>query len=153
MSNHQHHDVLIAIAKLKKVEFFDDQIHAWMKPGLNLVNPITHPELQWRVGPPKWQEALRYAAQDGQVVEFHHDVHGWNHCAINDRPETYCFPDCVSEKNYRIRPEPKPDVVMRTYLKQGGRIVYNESEYNDYRANIRVTFDGETGKLKAAEVL
>ena len=56
---------------------------------------------------------------------------------------------------YRIKPEPKPDLVLRTFLRPVTSIgsVYNEGAWNDERANISLTFDGETGKLKAAEVL
>ena len=50
---------------------------------------------------------------------------------------------------YRIKPEPKPDVVeywesTLTFLGQCEDIK---------EANLRLTFDGETGELKSAEVL
>ena len=53
---------------------------------------------------------------------------------------------------YRIKPEPKPDIVHRT------RIVifepYTHGVKFDYGSeNIQLTFDGETGELKSAEVL
>jgi len=54
---------------------------------------------------------------------------------------------------YRIKPEPKPDVVeqyvAKGYTKYSGVRVAEHWE----RENLKLTFDGETGKLKAAEVI
>ena len=67
---------------------------------------------------------------------------------------------------YRVKPEPKPDVV--TYAALRGVCEYRRpkiicSSNNDWnncgapsytdRANIKFTFDGETGELKKAEVI
>ena len=49
---------------------------------------------------------------------------------------------------YRIKPEPKPDVVQCWYTSPNDWF-YQHSPKN----NLRLTFDGETGKLKAAEVI
>lgn len=48
---------------------------------------------------------------------------------------------------WRIKPEPKPDVVLYRALGKAGDCRPFEG------ANICLTFDGETGKLKSAEVL
>ena len=50
---------------------------------------------------------------------------------------------------YRVKPEPKPDVVVRYGAKLRGGL-YVEPWGNP---NLKLTFDGETGELKAAEVL
>ena len=51
---------------------------------------------------------------------------------------------------YRIKPEPKPDVVEHWYV----HATYRELIWADKDSgNLRLTFDGETGKLKAAEVI
>jgi hypothetical protein len=49
---------------------------------------------------------------------------------------------------YRIKPEPKTDEV-RFYR------LWHEGAYwsDENMANVKVTFDGETGKLKSVEVL
>ncbi|CAB5194772.1 hypothetical protein UFOVP172_28 [uncultured Caudovirales phage] len=47
---------------------------------------------------------------------------------------------------YRVKPEPKPDVVRQLYVDIDERI------FESTRSNLRLTFDGETGKLKSAEV-
>jgi len=60
-------------------------------------------------------------------------------------------PTWVGDCLYRIKPEPKPDVVRY------GMVVDNR--YGSLTLarcacdNIKLTFDGETGALKAAEVL
>ena len=54
-----------------------------------------------------------------------------------------------SEKHeYRIKPEPKPDMVRYFVLdQQSGELLQNPYH------NVRAIFDGETGNLKSAEVL
>jgi hypothetical protein len=56
---------------------------------------------------------------------------------------------------YRIKPEPKPDVVR--YLKKSPLHGWNETNHIagtcvEYTI-IRLVYDGETGELKSAEVL
>lgn len=61
--------------------------------------------------------------------------------------------------HYRIKPEPKPDVVYYgVYEEKDVRNRRSELEccftqLNDIGDHIKLTFDGETGKLKSAEVL
>ena len=53
---------------------------------------------------------------------------------------------------YRIKPEPKPDIeyfAEAFMLSTSKRPLMNECRY----PNIKLTFDGETGELKSAEVL
>jgi hypothetical protein len=61
------------------------------------------------------------------------------------------------EYEYRIKPEPKPDVVMSEYFFIEERINFNGGYIllcdSSKDSNIKLTFDGETGKLKSAEVL
>ena len=62
---------------------------------------------------------------------------------------------------YRIKPEPKPDVVAKGIIEWSGDIANGIADYaTDFRVsehwekdNIKLTFDGETGELKSAEVL
>ena len=51
---------------------------------------------------------------------------------------------------YRIKPQPKPDVVGRYRAEVNGFV--RGAELWE-RENLILTFDGETGKLKSAEVL
>ena len=52
--------------------------------------------------------------------------------------------------DYRAKPEPKPDLIRyaHAWIHPGSEVSAPSS--ND---NLRLTFDGETGKLKSAEVL
>lgn len=64
---------------------------------------------------------------------------------------------------YRVKPEPKPDVVAVGILELDVfplNLCKLASYHTEFRVsehwekdNVRVTFDGETGKLKSAEVL
>lgn len=81
---------------------------------------------------------------DGQVIEFKSIGEGeWS---IIDNPNWYPYFE------YRIKPEPKPDVVR--YARTSG---YNLCEmttpYKEEGDNLKLTFDSETGKLKSAEVI
>jgi hypothetical protein len=61
--------------------------------------------------------------------------------------------------DYRIKPAPKPDVVYYgVYNPEDARTRVVDLEFcftklNDEGDHIKLTFDGETGKLKSAEVL
>jgi hypothetical protein len=58
-------------------------------------------------------------------------------------------------EEYRIKPEPKPDF-YKSYLVFTNRI-YSEGDLLPLkgwtRPNLQLTFDGETGELKSAEVI
>ena len=56
---------------------------------------------------------------------------------------------------YRIKPEPKPDLITECKIIGAYRsIMWNRCWPGTVvGANLRLTFDGETGKLKAAEVI
>lgn len=75
---------------------------------------------------------------DGSEIEFHIGENEWD---LVGRPSW------LVEHEYRIKPEPKPDVVGYTEVRHA---------YANHRKpnhNLKVTFDGETGKLKSAEVI
>ena len=95
---HKHADVLRAIADGKEAQFKNQILGAWAETNHLNLNPITHPELEWRV-----------------------------------------------------KPEPNPDVVVVRHV-----CILNGNEFYSTRfekPNVRYVFDGETGKLKKAEVL
>jgi len=64
-------------------------------------------------------------------------------------------PSFLRDIEYRIKPTPKPDVV-REYEINPPPTVYQGlqaiSQFSNNR-NLRLTWDGETGKLKSAEVI
>ncbi len=66
-------------------------------------------------------------------------------------------PDWHENLEYRIKPEPKPDVVLGHHF-YAEPSLHTPSRWcivsdQDKDNNILLTFDGETGELKSAEVL
>ena len=59
-------------------------------------------------------------------------------------------PKWYYEFEYRIKPEPKPDVEFR-YTVNSRFLLQGCDSWE--KPNLKLTFDGETGELKAAEVL
>jgi hypothetical protein len=57
------------------------------------------------------------------------------------------------EYEYRIKPEPKPDVVKTICVRNCASDGVFMCEGFHEIPNLKLTFDGETGKLKSAEVL
>jgi hypothetical protein len=95
--------------------------------------------------PHKHAEIIK-AWADGAEIEFFE--HGkWNTKKHDFWSERY---------EYRIKPEPKPDR-YKSYLAFEGHI-YEEGDRHPFPSgcvypNLQLTFDGETGRLKSAEVL
>lgn len=90
---------------------------------------------------------------DGAEIEYLAMGHEWK--PIGENPQWF------ENSRFRIKPEPKPDVV-----KFGCFYAYANSEWQELRiydvqqrnlypntAQLKLIFDGETGKLKSAEVL
>ncbi len=75
---------------------------------------------------------------DGAEIEFSFNGYEWRPIAERGWRD---------DVGYRIKPEPKPDVVG--YAK----IISFWSSYQSSDHNLKLTFDGETGNLKAAEVI
>ena len=61
-----------------------------------------------------------------------------------------CEPMWLESAKYRIKPEPKPDVEFR-YTVNSRFLLQGCDSWE--KPNLKLTFDGETGELKAAEVL
>ena len=69
--------------------------------------------------------------------------------SINGDWTDVAAPSWSDDTEYRFKPEPKPDVVESVIMDLHGYRYPTQGE----KPNLRLTFDGETGKLKAAEVL
>ena len=54
---------------------------------------------------------------------------------------------------YRIKPTPRPDVVWYASPRIGGDMCAYMSKIPVAESNLKLTFDGETGELKSAEVI
>lgn len=68
-------------------------------------------------------------------------------------------PSWFPQDEYRIRPEPRPDVTLYCWvdnlvLDDPNLYGFITNAREHYKGdNLRLTFDGETGKLKSAEVI
>jgi hypothetical protein len=83
---------------------------------------------------------LIHAWAEGAEIEIRRD---------KDTPwDKTASPKWYYEFEYRIKPTPKPDRVCKFEIAKDGTIWLNPDG-----ANIKLTFDGETGELKFAEVL
>ena len=56
-------------------------------------------------------------------------------------------PDWLEDRRYRVKPEPKPDVDVLWFVTKTSCPIRTKA------GNLRVTFDGETGDIKSAEVI
>ena len=94
---------------------------------------------------PHKHAAIIKAWADGAEIEFL--THGPILYSTESRwlpAEGRCW---FSDVEYRIKPESKPDKTVSRWVYTDG------STAGCSQSNVRYTFDGETGKLKAAEVL
>lgn len=94
-------------------------------------------------GDVKWlKEKIAFA--EGKVIQFKDYQYRWN-----DLHRSQQLIPVWDESDWRIKPAPKPDVVKEW------RVIPNGVEFSHYHGepNIKVTFDGETGKLIKAEIL
>ena len=91
--------------------------------------------------PHKHAELIK-AWADGAEIEIKF-YNGWRDC----RPV-----DWSEHAEFRIKPEPKPDFVVYPHVAQyRGENGYGRAML--VKDKLKLTFDGETGELKLAEVL
>ena len=81
---------------------------------------------------------------DGAEIEVEHISYGWVNAPS---------PRWLDHAVYRIKSEPKPDVVEQYVAKKDSKYGCVRIAEHWEKENLKLTFDGETGKLKAAEVL
>lgn len=90
---------------------------------------------------PHKHAALIKAWADGAQIQFLNPDDRWLDAGS---------PTWSNSVEYRIKPEPKPDCIRYTHAVDGG-MVTSTTCYQ--QSNLKLIFDGETGKLKGAEVL
>lgn len=111
--------------------------------------------------PHKHAELIK-AWADGAEIEFFSKMHNeWQQISVSS-------PSWFIDIEYRIKPEPKPDVVAFMGIEsqvsvdaivkdslQSGKWSVDADHYmiNHCPHQLKLTFDGETGKLKSAEVI
>lgn len=106
---------------------------------------------------PHMHAAVLRAIADGMEVQYKpHTQANWRDVASNTLEHNQ---DPISFPHYewRIKPEPKPDVVryVNAYLCDGHRTIETakKAQSEDIAGRVKIVIDGETGKLKSAEVL
>jgi hypothetical protein len=84
----------------------------------------------------KWDREIR-AYLDGKEVEMYYpDVRKWK--------QVQCLNKFDCRFDIRIKPEPKPDVVLYSIV---GQLI------NGIGSNVKYIFDGETRELKSVEIV
>lgn len=63
------------------------------------------------------------------------------------------YPEWNEDTEYRIKPEPKPNWYRHYMVAKEGDGIYPRGTCETMNANLRLNFDGNTGKLIGAEVL
>lgn len=105
--------------------------------------------------PHKHAELIK-AWADGAEIEMYSDI-----------MKEWVFiisPSWCADMEYRIKPEPKPDFVYcacfdfdaldEHKIMMTDLTIHNDNYFSyPYNHNLKLTFDGETGKLKSAEVI
>ena len=83
---------------------------------------------------------------DGFEIEAYQGGGLWKHVLS---------PSWGSGTTYRIKPEPRPDLIYYGVFDMDGSATIDAvfTKFFEHGDHIKVTFCGETGKLKSAEVL
>lgn len=90
-----------------------------------------------------------HAWADGKMIQMSIDGRKW----IDITSPAWAW-DTHEQVEYRIKPEPKPDIVRNVVVEATSPLwikVYESGKF--LPPNLRLHFDGETGKLKSAEVI
>jgi len=93
---------------------------------------------------PHKHAALIHAWADGAEIEYRKPNGDW---VLDDEMGWY------EDYYYRIKPEPKPDVVEKYKADANQKYGCVRMAEHWEQDNLKLTFDGETGKLKSAEVI
>jgi len=99
--------------------------------------------------PLKHAEVIK-AWADGAKIQWYDSSpreHRWKDC-----PDVFLWQDRFE---FRVKPEPKPDHVYYGVFDMDGSASIEScfTKFKDQGDQIMLTFDGETGRLKAVEIL
>lgn len=72
---------------------------------------------------------------------------------VKDEWRDLAFPNWRDYAQYRVKPEKKPDMVKYAHINGFGDVQTSFTRTKYVSDNIQLTFDGETGKLKKAEII
>jgi len=85
------------------------------------------------------------AFAEGKKIQRKNENGDWEDWISPNLPRFY------GDKEYRIKPEPKPDVYV--FIKLNTMYGNVSRGLGECDSNIKAIIDGETGKLKSAEVI
>lgn len=99
--------------------------------------------------PHKHAELIKAWADGAEIQVYDMNGNGW----YEDVRPTW-----NEHRAYRIKPEPKPDIVKSFVLEANPILGLRLNEISGFQKQphedwIRIVFDGETAKMKSAEVL
>ena len=96
--------------------------------------------------PHKHAELIKAWADGAEIEEYQPHLDKW---ATDSNPTWF------TGQIYRIKPEPKPDmkILYEAYKGNVAREGDLSKRFSVGKNNLILTFDGETGELKSAEVL
>ena len=145
---HKHAELIKAWADGAAIEgFWDGEWHEFK------CAPDWDNFIEYRIKPPEvaqWRKDMAQALKDGKEVEFFSvGCGGWVK-SLSSAEDFLTSTFVLYEENYRIKPEPKPDVVKRYNVSYGGGIY---ELHQDCSCDLILIWDGESGVLKCAEVL
>ena len=92
--------------------------------------------------PHKHAELIKAWADGAEIESRYCNKFGWTAWSLDKKP------NWIEDDEYRIKPEPKPDIYWTYEVSSKGYIFPSIAH-----GNLKLTFDGETGELKSAEVL
>ena len=143
---HKHAGLIKAWADGAEIEVWNTNVEKWLLCGPN----ISWDECrEFRITEvPQWRKDMAQAIKDGKAVQYLNGHSDWIDC-----PHTIEYflnrNRWLYEIYYRIKPEPKPDVVKFFHVDKKHIV----RETGQYYSHLKLIWDGESGALKGTEVL
>ena len=156
MKPHKHAELIKAWADGAEIEYKNVQ-HGWV--ACSPEGMFWDVSGEYRIKPEIKKDPLKIISELIHYPQCWDDV---TYPTLEDAVIEVCKDfNCTNEDTHKIKPKPKPDVVITTTLgytkREDGEFLidgnYKMSILHHERKNIKFTFDGETGELKSAEVI
>ena len=96
----------------------------------------------------KHAELLRAIADGEQIQLFYESAYEDGYWSDASHELVLCQLDAGFTKKWRIKPQPKPDIINKMFAEASPKL---DNAWNT--PNLELTFDGETQKLKAVRIL
>lgn len=151
---HKHRDLIRAWADGAEIQWRSHYDDAWHQVE-DIMNIVKYDSVEYRIKPEvaQWRKDMAQALKDGKQVMCR--VWWANGVPEPTKYKASAFLDPavkIMKSDYFIKPQPNPDVVTYYLIDKDG-VWWRTYQTDNMEPNIAITFDGETGKLKSAEVL